>query len=204
MALTTLKDDLLQEFREECIMINDQLEMLDPLGTSLRKPAAQRLLSSTTLGLAEFGCYIVSLGGIAFIVMLHRIYPFTLIQELMYNPRIEAVSSRSNSFLFILALYGIVALLVACIFIIGRMAREIRLKNNILNQAGTDIKVILGQHLERKAAIDTLQQRHMLGVSGISVPAKAKVKVNEVTNPGYEEPTDEDAEEGNTVSWTIK
>ena len=203
MALTTLKDDLLQEFREECIMINDQLELLDPLGTSLRKPAAQNLFSSTTLGLAEFGCYVVSLGGVAFIAFLHRIYPFTLVPEFMYNPKYEAISGKPNLFLFILALYGIISLLVVCVFVIGRMAREIRLKNNILNMAGTDIKVILGQHLERKAAIDTLQQRHMLGISGISKPMK--VKVNEVANPGYDEPADDDGEvSGNTISWSVK
>ena len=203
MALTTLKDDLLQEFREECIMINDQLEMLDPLGTSLRKPAAQRLLSSTTLGLAEFSCYMITLGGIAFVAMLHRIYPFTLIPEFLYNPKYEAISGKPNLIYFLIALYGLVSLLVVTVFIIGRMAREIRLKNNILNQASTDIKIILGQHLERKAAIDTLQQRHMLGVSGISKPVK--VAVNEVANPGYEAPEDTNGEvSGNTVSWTVK
>ena len=182
MALTTLKDDLLQEFREECIMINDQLEMLDPLGTALRQPAAQNLVSGAMLLIGELVCYVLCLGGVAFTVMLHRIYP-----DLLNNPKLEAISGKTNLFLFVLALYGILALLVVCFFIIGRMAHELRLKNKILAPAAEDIKIVLGQLLERKAAIDTLQQRHMLGVSGISKPAKQKVRVNDVANPGYDE-----------------
>src|SRR5580704_6799657 len=85
MSLTTLKEDLLQEFREERIMINEQIELLDPLATSLRKPAAQRLLSSSTLILTEFSCYVVSLGGIAFISLMHKIYPFSLLNEVFYS-----------------------------------------------------------------------------------------------------------------------
>ena len=82
MSLTTLKDDLLQEFREERTMINEQLELLDPLASSLRKPAAQRLLSSGTLIITEISCYIVSLGGVAFIALMHKIEPFNILKEL--------------------------------------------------------------------------------------------------------------------------
>src|ERR1700761_7536455 len=85
MALTTLKDDLLAEFREERIMINEQIGLLDPLATSLRKPAAQRLLSGGALILSEFICYIISLGGIAFIAFMHKIYPFSILGNVFYN-----------------------------------------------------------------------------------------------------------------------
>jgi|GEM_PF-795889 len=215
MALTTLKDDLLQEFREECIMINEQMELLDPLGTALRMPAAQRLLSSTTLAIAEFGCYTLSLGGVAFIAMMHRIYPFTLLPEFIYNPKYEALSGKMNLIYFSLGVYGLAGLLTILIFVIGRMAREIRLKNNILHTAGTNIKIVLGQHLERKAAIESIQQRHLLGVSGISKPVKQAVKVNEVMNPGYDVPEETEAPEqhgqqqvpqtsGNTVTWKVQ
>jgi hypothetical protein len=195
MALTTLKDDLLHEFREERIMINEQIELLDPLATSLRKPAAQRLLSSGTLIITEVSCYIVSLGGLAFLGFMHMIYPFSLMGDLFYNPQIRNRVGNMDLIYFILAVYGITAVSVALIFIIGRMAREIRLKNDILHVASKDIKKMVGQHLERKAAHETIEQRHMLGLSGISVPnaaptaptpSKQKVYVNEVMNPGYE------------------
>ncbi len=203
MSLTTLKDDLLQEFREERVMISDQIELLDPLATSLRKPAAQRLLSSGTLIMTEFICYIISLGGIAFMAFMHKIMPFNVLSQMFYSSSLRNGIGATNLFFLILAIYGLAAIGVVLIFVIGRMAREIRLKNDILNMAGKDIKTIVGQHLERKAALDTIEQRHMLGMSGVSPnniaksitdgvvtysnPGITQVKrsVNEVINPGF-------------------
>jgi hypothetical protein len=203
MSLTTLKDDLLEEFREERIMIKEQIELLDPLATSLRKPAAQRLLSSGTLIISEISCYIISLGGIAFIGLLHRIYPFTVLNDVFYNSQIRAKTGTTNLLYLIIAIYGLVLAGITMMFILGRMAREIRLKNDILNQAGKDIKIIVGQHLERKASMDTIEQRHMLGMSGVShQPSKDSANplqtptaafrlsglgsVNDIPNPGFQ------------------
>lgn len=190
MALTTLKDDLLQEFREERIMINEQIELLDPLATSLRKPAAIRLLSSGTLIITEISCYITSLGGLAFIAFMHEIYPFNVMGNIFYNSELRNKAGGLNLLYFILAVYGITAIGIILVFIIGRMAREMRLKNEILHMAGKDIKTMIGQHLERKAAQDTIEQRHMLGLSGVSLPgvpsARQKTQVNEVINPAYD------------------
>lgn len=185
MALTTLKDDLLAEFREERIMINDQLELLDPLATSLRKPAAQRLLSSSTLFIAEFGCYIVSLGGLAFGVLMHKIYPFSLLNQMFYTAEIRNNVGAPNITMLIMATYGLLAIGIAAIFVVGRMAREIRLKNEILDHAGRDIKTMVGQHLERKAVLNTIEQRHMLGMSEVVQVSPTKITLTEVTNPAY-------------------
>lgn len=202
MALTTLKDDLLQEFREECIMIREQMEMLDPLGTSLRKPAAQRLISTSTLIITEILCYVLFMGGIAFMVMMPQIYPFSVGSTIYHTAEISNKLGNPNVNNFLLAGYGITGLTVIMFLVLARMARTIRLKNEILNQAGKDIKVIIGMHLERVAAIDTLEQRHMLNVSGISLPAdKKKVSVNEVSNPGYDESEEVN---GNTVTWKFQ
>lgn len=185
MSLTTLKEDLLQEFREERIMINDQIEILDPLGSALRKPEAQRLLSSSTLIITEMSCYITSVGGIAVLCFMHLIYPFNTLRTLFYTADIRNKVGAQNLMILTLAVYGLAALSVVFIFIMGRMAREIRLKNDILHHAGKDIKTIIGQHLERKATLDTIEQRHMLGLSGVSHQVKEPVKVTQLANPGY-------------------
>lgn len=184
-------------------MIKEQIELLDPLATSLRKPAAQRLLSSGTLIISEISCYIVSLGGLAFITFLHKIYPFTALTDIYYDPHTRNRIGGTNLLYMVLAIYGLVLIGVVLMFIVGRMAREIRLKNDILHHAGKDIKTIVGQHLERKASMDTIEQRHMLGLSGVSVqptkesnvqtPTAAFRKnglgslggVNDVRNPGF-------------------
>jgi hypothetical protein len=200
MSLTTLKDDLLREFREERIMINEQIEILDPLATSLRKPEAQRLLSSSTLILTEFICYVVSLGGMAFIALMHKIYPFSLLSDVFYNSEMRNKIGAPNLFYLILGIYGIAIVVVILVFIVGRTAREIRMKNDILNVAGKDIKTIVGQHLERKAALETIEQRHMLGLSEVGQPEKNNTvaipstpfratgvngPINEIRNPGF-------------------
>lgn len=185
MSFTTLKDDLLREFREERVMINDQIEMLEPLAISLRKPAAQRLLSSSTLVLTEFSCYIISGGGVAFIALMHLIYPFKALGEIFYNAEFRNKVGAPNLLFLILAIYGLAIVSILLIFLVGRMAREIRLKNDILNLAGKDVKTIIGQHLERKAALDTIEQRHLLGMSGVNQVPGHKSVVNTVINPGY-------------------
>jgi len=188
MALTTLKDDLLAEFREERTMIKEQIEILDPLATTLRKPAAIRLLSSSTLTLTEYICYCVSIGGIAFMAFMHLIYPFSLLGDIFYNSQFRNGIGAPNLLFLTIAVYGLVAISIFFAFCIGRMAREIRLKNEILNLAGKDIRTIVGQHLERKAALETVEQRHMLGFSGISQPQTTqKIPVNEVLNSAYRE-----------------
>jgi len=180
MSLTNLKEDLLAEFREERIMINDQLEILDPLATALRRPAAQRLFSSSSLLIAEFSCYVISLGGIAFATFMHRIYPFSLLSEAMYTADVRNRLGAPNLSLLIAATYGLVAVCVLLMLVIARMARSTRLKNEVLRMAGQDIKTIVGQHLVRRAAVTAIEQRHLLGLSGVSPVTKAVSPVRAV------------------------
>jgi hypothetical protein len=190
MSLTTLKEDLLHEFREERVMINEQVEMLDPLAISLRKPAAQRLVSSTLLVITEILCYLITVGGIIFVAIMHTIYPFSVIAGIYYNTEIKNKLGSTDFNYAVLAIYGICILCILFVFVIGRMAHVIRLKNTILHLAGKDIKIMIGQHLERKAAIDTLEQKHMFEYSGISIPGRPnedKEDINEIANPGFGE-----------------
>ncbi len=173
MSLTTLKEDLLAEFREERVMISEQMELLDPLATSLRRPVASRLLSHSTLLLAEFACYILSAASLSFIVFFHRIYPFNLLKVIFYAPELRNQIGGPNLTVLISATYALLAVVMVCVFIIGRMAREIRLKNEVLQQAGETVKVVVGQHLVRHAAIKTIEQRHLLGAPIISVPSSS-------------------------------
>ena len=187
MALTTLKDDLLAEFRDERIMINEQIDILEPLAISLRKPAAIRLLSSGTFLITEYICYIISLAGIVFMVYMNKVKPLSILNELFYNTQYRRDFGAENLLYLLLIVYGLMGISAIFVFIIGRMAREMRLKNDILNLAGKDIKTIVGQHLERKATLENIEQRHMLGLSGVSQQVRTVDDVNTTANPGYGE-----------------
>ena len=183
MSLSSLQDDLLQEFRAERVMVYEQLDVLDPMATELHKPAAQRLISSGVLIFFELICYLISLGGIALMFLMNKVYPFYLMSDMFYNSTVRNEVGVVHLTYLNIAIYGLVALGVILFFIIARMARTIRLKNHILHAAGKDIKFIVAQYLKRKASIEAIEQRHLLDVPGSIVE---KTKVNEVPNPGYD------------------
>lgn len=187
MSLTTLKEELLQEFSAERLMITDQLEMLEPLALTLRKPAARYLLSSGTLIITEISCYIACACGLAFVLLMHKIYPLSLLTDIFYNAAYRGNLGGPHIVHLLLAVYGIAVLGIILLFIVARLAREIRLKNEILQMAGKDIKTIVGQHLERKAAFKSIEQRHMMGESTVTPTYNPRANVNDVFNPGYED-----------------
>ncbi len=180
---SSLQNDLLQEFRAERKMVYDQLDVLDPLGTALRKPAAQRLLSSGLLVVCEILCYLLALSTIAFMVFMNKIYPFYILNDLLYNTQAKATIGTENVTFLNIGVYSIAGVVALLLFIIARMSRKIRLKNRILHQAGKDIKLVVAQYLQRKAAIDAIDQRHFLELPASSYTDS--VTVNDIPNPGY-------------------
>jgi len=188
MSRFNLQDDLLQEFKAERKMINEQVLLLDPLATSLRKPAAQRMLSTGALVLFELLCYVLTLGTIAFMIFMNKIYPFYIMSDVLYNSKYRDEIGILNITYLNLAIYGLAGLSALLFFIIARMARRIRLKNEIINMAGKDIKVIVGEHLNRKAAISAIEQRHFIELPGFNdMGGSIVTNINDVPNPGYDE-----------------
>lgn len=175
-----LQDDLLREFRDEKEMIAAQLDKLVPLGVALRKPVAARVLNKILLLSSEVFFYLVAAASITFIVFRDRLYPFYTLSRLRLRPEGIGLSSREVE-----ALYWsvpIFAVVIALSFlIIARCLNRIRRKNAILQMAGRDIKEIVGEHLKRKAVLETIDQRHF----GILEPLPVDEGVVTVVNPGY-------------------
>lgn len=183
MTSTRLQDDLFKDFKEQKKMIYEQVELLDPLGTSLRKPAAQRLVSKGSLIFSEILCYLLAIGIITFLFFMDKIYPFYLLADLRFKPEYRSmgwINIQALNFL----IYAIIVVVAILFYGLARAARAIRLKNDILNLAGINIKEIVGQHLKRKAAIDAIEQRHFMELPNEHLE-EGVVNVNEVRNPGY-------------------
>ncbi len=183
MTSTRLQDDLLKDFKEQKEMIYEQVKLLDPLATSLRKPAAQRLISKGALIFAEVLCYLLAIGIIAFMFFMDKVYPFFVLTDIRHKSEYKDLGWM-NIQGFSVAVYGIIALVAFLFYLLGRSARAIRLKNTILNLAGKNIKQITGQQLKRKASIDAIEQRHFLELPNEHL--EEGVQVNEVPNPGYD------------------
>lgn len=183
MTANRLQDDLLKDFKEQKKMIYEQVELLDPLGTSLRKPAAQRLVSNGLLIFSEIICYLLAIGIVVFLFFKDKIFPFYLLADMRFKPEYQGmgwINIQALNFV----VYAIVVLVAIQFYGLARAARAIRLKNDILNLAGKNIKEIVGQHLNRKAAIDAIEQRHFLELPNTHLE-EGVVKVNDVPNPGY-------------------
>lgn len=181
MALSRLQEDLLQEFQEEKKHISAQLELFDPLAASLRQPAARRLLHKGLLIFLEIIAYAVFAAGIAVIVFYRKLFPLYVLGNL-YDKGLERFSAYETKSFFwlVMSLIGSISILF---LVVARLLRRIRLKNDILNLAGKHIKTLVGQHLQRKAAIDSIEQRHFTELPQIPVSYS---NVNTVPNPGYD------------------
>jgi hypothetical protein len=188
MALTRLQDDLLHDFKEQKAMIEQQLKVFDPLGTELSKPAAQRLVSKGALIGAEILCYLLTASSVVFAVFMAKVPPFTILPELRFKPEYTKLGLQVE--MFNAAIYGMVGVIAILFYLLGRGMRSIRLKNDILHFAGKNIKTLVSQNLQRRAAIQVLGQRHFFDIPSTDdegVVFVEKTQVNEVRNPGYEE-----------------
>ena len=105
MTSTRLQDDLLKDFKEQKKMIYEQVELLDPLGTSLRKPAAQRLISKGFMIFSEVICYLLAAGIIAFMFFMDKIYPFYILADLRFKSEFRSMG-WINIQAFVFAIYA--------------------------------------------------------------------------------------------------
>ncbi len=184
MALTRLQDDLLQDFKEQKRLLTEQIELFDPLATCLRKPAAQRLMDKGGLIVAETFCYLLSTSALAFTIMMNMVYPFGPLNNVRYLRSVANFRQLTEAEYFSIAVHGMGILIALLFFILARTTRRIRLKNDILNLAGKNIKELVGQHLQRRAAIEAIEQRHFQELP--TFEQQAPVRVNTVPNPGYD------------------
>lgn len=183
MALTRLQDDLLHDFKEQKAIIEQQLEVFDPMGMQLAKPAAQRLVGKTILIITEILCYLLSLGSIAFAIFLTKLYPFYVLNELRFKPEYSKLGTMTVT-VFNASIYGLIGLIALLFFLLGWAVSGIRQKNDILHFAGKHIKTLVSQHLKRRASIEMIEQRHFMELP--VVHTEQQVRVNEVPNPGYD------------------
>jgi hypothetical protein len=181
MASTRLQDDLLREFREQKRVIQAQIDDFNPLAMSLRKPAAQRLAGKGLILFGELLCWGLFLGAIAMCVFLNRLIPFYLLFQLKRPQHVESLGLQNVQMLQ-WGVYGLVGLSGLALLLLARALRKIRLKNDILQMTGSRIKGLIGQQLQRKAAFDTIEQRHFS-----ELPMEMPKNVNAIPNPAYDE-----------------
>jgi hypothetical protein len=137
-----LQEELIRDFQEQKKMISEQVELIDPMATSLRKPAARRLFHA----------------GI--IVFMDRLSPFYIINQIIHDSNLGSKYASSDLNMLHWGIRGMAAVASILFFIIARMLGAIRIKNSVLHVAGRNMKLLAEQLLKRKAAMEALEQRH--------------------------------------------
>lgn len=155
-----LQEDLIRDFQEQKKTISEQVDLIDPMATLLRKPAARRLFHAGFIIFMEIITWLLVLGCIAFALFMDKLYPFYLVNQITHDTNLGA---RYHSYDLNLLHWGIRSLVLFAallLFIIARMLGTIRLKNSVLHVAGRNMKLLVEQLLKRKAAMEGLEQRH--------------------------------------------
>jgi hypothetical protein len=179
-----LQDDLLKEFREEKELIDRQLALLDPLAVSLRKPIAARLLNSFVLLVLEGLCWLAMSATITFCVVRDKIYPFHILARLrVKGGALGFAPSEIDALYYVIVVVAVLICLL--LFIIARNLSKLRRKNAILQLAGVQIKSLVGEQLERKAAIEAIDQRHFGILSPMPMSESQPLKSTSIPNPGF-------------------
>ena len=182
MESTRLQDDLLHEFRQERELISAQLELLDPLAVSLRKPVAARIWSSLVLLLLEGFSWIGIAATIAFCIIKDKIYPFYILSRLRIKGPSLGFSDRDmNNLYWSIVVFS--AIICVLLFVVARNLARLRKKNAILQVAAASIKTVVGEQLKRKAAIEAIDQRHFGILEPLPLPV-TEIKSTTVPNPG--------------------
>jgi hypothetical protein len=188
MELTRpFQEDLLNEFKEEKEIVQQQLDLFEPLSEKLRKPAAHRVLSTGTILIFEILCYALAGGMVALAVLMTKVYPFSVWDQLRYKggmPATGEVPSMAGIQDFTSLLYGICGVMAILFVLIAVMLGKIRQKNDILHAVGKDLKTLVGQNLKRRAAIQSIEARHFMNDSFENEGVVGK-GVNDIPNPGY-------------------
>jgi hypothetical protein len=155
-----LQEDLIRDFQEQKKTISEQVDLIDPMATLLRKPAARRLFHAGFIVFMEIITWLLVLGCIAFALFMDKLYPFYLVNQITHD---TSLGERYHSYDLNLLHWGIRGLAIFAallLFIIARMLGTIRLKNSVLHVAGRNMKLLVEQLLKRKAAMEGLEQRH--------------------------------------------
>lgn len=181
MVSNSLYQDLIEDFKKQNQLIDEQINVFEPLTASLRKPAARRLLNKGSLMLFELLFYLLGVAAIALAVMMKHVVPFYILDMLKVKAVETGFSAMDVNTLF-WSVTGVFVLVGMLFFYAARLLRKIRFKNTVIHTVNKHIKVLLSQHLQRKAAIDNIEKKHFTELPALP---QDSTDVNDVPNPGY-------------------
>lgn len=160
MSHSELIRDLIQDFQQQKSDLNGQIQLIDPIATSIRKPAATRLLNDSLLIIGEYLMYILSLGFFALTIFTNKVMILNTWFQVSEIGEVQDRIPEDDLLWFEVAYKGLFFLLALCFIWIGRMLSKFRHKNSVLQLAAKDMNTLVEGLFKRKIEIEQLENKY--------------------------------------------
>ncbi len=161
MTNSRLHEDLIKDFQDQKRSIKAQIDLIDPLASTLHKPAYRRFLNSGLSVFLEILLWIAAAGLILYAIFYARLPPFYMLKRLITlgMNQSDFTDLELNSLAW--SVQGLIILIAVLLVIISRMLARIRAKNAMLHLSAKNMKQLVEAQLKRKSAIESIEQRYI-------------------------------------------
>lgn len=160
MPQTELLKNLISDFQKQKKETQIQIQLIDPIATSIRRPAANRLLNKSMLIVGEILMYALFVLFLGFTFLANHIPFFDTWDKVTHLTEVKD-SVIENDLLWFEIIYKGSFLLLSLLFLwIGRMLSNFRKKNDVLQLAAKNMNTIVEKLLNRKVEIEQLEHEY--------------------------------------------
>lgn len=149
---TKLPENAIEQLTE----CNQLLELITPVVDKVDSNQAVYILSKSWDYLIEYLMYILAAFSFGFIFIMHTVFPFHIMDEILHRDIFKNALSNEGDFkTFNLAIKGLVAFIAILFIVIGWGKRRTRQHRQMLRETSQTLKKIQTQFSEKQK---TLQQ----------------------------------------------
>ena len=144
-----------QNSTEQLIEANEILKSLSPIVQNLYKNKASKFIGTSFDVITEYALYLVGIASIGFIFIMHTVFPFHILGEIMNQKAYEtAISNKGDLQTFNIAIKGLVVSIGVLLIFLGFAKNASRKRKNLLTQAGSELKNIETMFFIKKTFIE--------------------------------------------------
>lgn len=158
MNIPAILEDLIKDFQEQRRTNLQEIEWTDQLMARIKRPFAFRFFQAGFSLFLELLLWVAFVASIGAIIFMERLYPFSLLGQISALNIDGVLPEDLHNLTWILR--GIFLLLGLCFLWIARLLANNRKKAKALNAISKELKIMMGQSLNRRSAIRDLTTKY--------------------------------------------
>jgi hypothetical protein len=144
-----------QNSTEQLNEANEILKTLSPIVQNLYKNKAYKYIGTSIDVILEYALYLLGIATIGFIFIMHTVFPFHILGEIMNQKAYEIViSNKGDLQTFNIAIKGLVVSIGVLLIFLGFAKNASRKRKNILMHVGAELKNIETIFINKKQFLD--------------------------------------------------